>query len=281
MNDHIVAVGALGGSGTRVCAQILIESGIYMGDELNNANDNLLFTRLFKNPQWFDESSLDEKKKRFEIFAKCMRGQKLSVSERSEIIHSICTNPTVKINLNYLIKMGFEKPHTVPQHNIWGWKEPNTQIYIKELLDFFPKLKYIHVIRHGLDMAFSTNKQQLRNWGYKFGIHVHESDTEIELARKQLDYWIASNSYVINAGEKSPENFYLLNYETLCKKPAKEIKNIAEFLNIEIPDHLMEKLTSIPAENFKKQRYLHEDITIFTPKQLDAVRKFEFDTDLS
>lgn len=48
MNDNVIAIGALGGSGTRICAQILIELGVFMGHDLNNANDNLLFTRLFK-----------------------------------------------------------------------------------------------------------------------------------------------------------------------------------------------------------------------------------------
>ena len=46
----VIAIGALGGSGTRAIAQVLMDAGIYLGDSLNNANDNKLFTRLFKNP---------------------------------------------------------------------------------------------------------------------------------------------------------------------------------------------------------------------------------------
>ena len=49
----MIAIGALGGSGTRAVAQVFLEAGIYMGDDLNRANDNLIFTRLFKDPNWY------------------------------------------------------------------------------------------------------------------------------------------------------------------------------------------------------------------------------------
>lgn len=50
-----VVVGALGGSGTRLIARILMESGFFMGSDLNRERDNLWFTLLFKRPRWFAE----------------------------------------------------------------------------------------------------------------------------------------------------------------------------------------------------------------------------------
>ena len=38
-----VAIGGVGGSGTRVIAEILIQLGFYIGSDLNSANDNLWF----------------------------------------------------------------------------------------------------------------------------------------------------------------------------------------------------------------------------------------------
>lgn len=277
MNDNVIAIGALGGSGTRICAQILIELGVFMGHDLNNANDNLLFTRLFKNPRWFNKSSLKEK--RFGTFAKCMKGEKLSLAEKFDVIYATYTNPTIK-GWRYLLKKGINLSQPTFLPNPWGWKEPNTQIYIEELVNFFPRLKYIHVIRHGLDMAFSTNKQQLKHWGYKFGIEINDFDSPNELAKKQLDYWIACNNYVINIAKKLPENFYLLNYQNLCKNPIDEIENILEFLDISIDEHLMKKLVSIPNDNLKTGRYLTKDIKIFTSTQIEAVKNLGFDVDL-
>ena len=47
----------------------------------------------------------------------------------------------------------------------WGWKEPRS-IY---LLPFFnsvmPRLRFLHWMRDGRDMAFSENQQQLRKHG--------------------------------------------------------------------------------------------------------------------
>ncbi|MCK4821383.1 hypothetical protein KA005_36800 [bacterium] len=62
-------IGALGGSGTRLVSEILIHSSVYFGQDLNIANDNLLFTYLFKHPHRFakDLDYLDPMHK--EIFA--------------------------------------------------------------------------------------------------------------------------------------------------------------------------------------------------------------------
>ena len=46
-----VAIGGVGGSGTRLIAQLLMEVGFYLGDDLNEANDTLWFTLLFKRPE--------------------------------------------------------------------------------------------------------------------------------------------------------------------------------------------------------------------------------------
>lgn len=46
--DHknpIIAIGGLGGSGTRAVAEVFIQAGLFMGDELNKSNDTLVFTR--------------------------------------------------------------------------------------------------------------------------------------------------------------------------------------------------------------------------------------------
>ena len=48
-----IAVGGVGGSGTRVIAEILIQLGFYLGKDLNASRDNLWFTLLFKRPHWF------------------------------------------------------------------------------------------------------------------------------------------------------------------------------------------------------------------------------------
>ncbi len=95
----MIAIGALGGSGTRAIAEILIQSGVYMGDDLNGPYDNLIFTRLFKNPEWYMKSSSMQKQKRFGIFENYMQSNKLPIGDLVELLSASKSNPTFHTNL--------------------------------------------------------------------------------------------------------------------------------------------------------------------------------------
>ena len=57
--------------------------------------------------------------------------------------------------------------------SLWGWKEPNSHLMIRHLHRHFgDRLRYVHVIRNGLDMAQSRNQLQLIRWGSVFGVPV-------------------------------------------------------------------------------------------------------------
>jgi len=53
IEDSPVIVGGVGGSGTRVIAELLSNFGYYIGNDLNRSMDNLLYTFLFKRVEWF------------------------------------------------------------------------------------------------------------------------------------------------------------------------------------------------------------------------------------
>ena len=66
--------------------------------------------------------------------------------------------------------------HAPPASSIgWGWKLPETYLFLPYVKAVFPKVKYIHVIRHGLDMAYSRNQHQFWAWGAYFGIRPQRS----------------------------------------------------------------------------------------------------------
>lgn len=50
-----IVIGGVGGSGTRVVTAVLQELGVYIGYDLDQAMDNLLFLLLFKRPVWFNK----------------------------------------------------------------------------------------------------------------------------------------------------------------------------------------------------------------------------------
>lgn len=281
MNNKIISIGALGGSGTRAIAQVLIQAGIYMGDDLNKPNDNLFFTRLLKNPEWYKKASITQKNNRLLSFKNYMENGKISLSDLIVYYKSAYTNPTYPSGFQFysnVFKLLFSKKIS---REIWGWKEPNTQIFVGEILNLFPNLKYIHVLRNGLDMAFSNNKQQLNNWGWKYEIELIGNETTNELAVKQLDYWIKSTKDVIAKTKGFENRFLMVRHSDFCKSPQQEIDRILEFCKITVSVDKLEELYEIPSTPSSADRYMNYDLGIFTHEQIQFVKEMGFEIDSS
>ena len=271
----LVAVGALGGSGTRVIAQILINLGINLGGVLNEPNDNLIFTALFKSPKWYKLSHQKEFKSRLRIFDRFMNGQTLSATDNYTLLKASLTNKTIGRDYLYYYKV-FLRRRSIRASVPWGWKEPNTQLYLEEINDLYPQIKYVHVLRNGLDMAFSSNKYQLKNWGFKYDIFINDTENNQEISIKQLDYWIESTKEVLSKRSKFQDRFYLLNYTNFCLDPSKEIDKLLRFLDLNINHKELTELTELVRITKSFDRYKQKDISFFRKDQLDFVKQMGF-----
>ena len=288
-----IAIGGGGGSGTRVVAEILKQVGFYIGSDLNSANDNLWFTLLFKRPKWFVKNSNTESEifKGLRIFEKAMTAShsfrldeyffimkaalKMSFKGHDHLNSGSGMWPIKRI----LTILNFRKID-VSGYIGWGWKEPNTYIYIKYLHKYFDNLKYIHVIRHGLDMAYSSNQAQLYNWGDILGIK--SPDSSIPLPKASLQYWIESNKRTITFCRKFFKGrFLLLNFDQLCLNPEREISLLMAFLGLDIKHVDMDKLKSLPKIPKSTGRYKKHDLTCFNKDEIDAVRSLGFIVDFN
>lgn len=271
--SKIIAIGALGGSGTRAVAQTLMDSGVCMGKVLNDSNDNLLFTHLLKNPDWYKRvNGKDELiKARMDLFLKIMHGHSLSFKEKYLFAKAVYTNPLVSTTKKNIYSL--YKKHLNKRNHILGWKEPNTQFYAKFFLKNYSNFKYVHVIRHGLDMAFSNNKQQLTNWGFLYDIYLDGKEGKSEIAYKQLDFWIKSTTDWVN--QKSSNQIFLLNYNKLCNSPKSEIENMLGFLNIDIHESKIDFLSE-KIKPYSNNRYKDYDLSIFSKNQLNKVKELGF-----
>jgi len=293
MANHIpVAIGGVGGSGTRVVAGMLRNLGFYIGDDLNISlnisNDNLWFTLLLKRPAWFYKNHGKRDSviyKGLSIFEKLMSGTSLSASDiyfimRAALDMSINGHDNLRSGRG---KWAFERASTMlkacnslrPENIRWGWKEPNTHIFIKYLADSFDRIKYIHVIRHGLDMAYSSNQAQLFNWGRLFGV---TPDPSIPLHKASLMYWIRANERAIDLGEKLlGKSFFLLNFDRLCLNPVCEINRLLDFLETERSGIDLDSLYALPKIPKSLGRYNNHDTTIFNNEEIKAVMKMGFE----
>jgi hypothetical protein len=170
-----VAVGGVGGSGTRVVAAILEMMGYYLGDHLNDYKDNHWFTLIFKRRSILIESDADFRALVL-LFCRRMAGRTIiSAQERARIL-SLAEKERFQHSRDLLSDVAAsccDITSKRPQQP-WGWKEPNTHVVIDRIFGIVPELRYIHVVRHPLDMTVSSNQAQLYNWGPIFLNQGHD-----------------------------------------------------------------------------------------------------------
>lgn len=283
-----LAIGGGGGSGTRLVAELIQKCGFYIGSDLNKSLDNLWFTLLFRRPRWFLNHSNDQDVySLFDLFFDVMQGQFkagfvhmsrlfkaaldfwLHESRRKKSIHWL------GVRLRSLVHYGKMNP-VMQGFNGWGWKEPNTHIFLPYLIQYCDDLRYIHVIRHGLDMAYSQNQNQLYDWHTHFGLTLPESADDLPNA--SLKYWVCSNQLALETGQaKLGERFYLLNYDDLCLRPLEETEKLLSWLGL--PKTNLNELASLVKMPSSYQRYKKHDLANFDQQDIETVVKMGFQVD--
>ena len=253
-----VAVGGVGGSGTRVLAQILLAIGYQMGRDLNESLDDLSFTALFKRaellPLQDHLEALDIALAVYltargvaspqDISAPCHRRRTETLLEAIAKSSPWREDGTLQERLPALATLD------VPSER-WGWKEPNTMILLPYLLQALPQLRYIHVVRDGRDMAFSANKNQLELWGeYLLGRSIDGRDPA-----DMFDYWCHTQRRVLEFSNQHPTRILIINLETAAETPHDTLGAITDFLGVSLPQNYDQLVAFIKAPT-SLNRYL-------------------------
>ncbi|PJB55099.1 MAG: hypothetical protein CO098_18060 [Bacteroidetes bacterium CG_4_9_14_3_um_filter_41_19] len=283
-----IVIGGIGGSGTRVLASILKVFNVYIGDDLNRPLDNLTYTFLFKRPLWYNRNHLNADKIRtgIRIIEKSMLNNHFySISELTFLInatismaksgHNTQKKGTGSWAFHRLFHILLERQKDIQSYSGWGWKEPNSHLILENLHEHFNGFKYIHTIRHGLDMAYSDNQQQLYNWGKMFGVGLPEIKEEIPFA--SFRYWVKVNRRIIELRKKiGSDKIYLINFDEFCLNPEPEIRKIINFIGIEVGENQLEKAIGIPSIPDSKDRYKEHDLTIYREDDLQFLHSLGY-----
>jgi hypothetical protein len=288
-----VVVGGVGGSGTRVVAEILRGLGVYMGADLNSAGDNRWFTLLCKLPRWDPTTGLMPDSPTMcslDVLDRAMTGrvgptrpERCVVAAAVERSHEWWDRdrlpddrPPEWLNARArsLLRSRRRQP---PDASTWGWKEPNSHVFLEHLHRHFGgRLRYIHVIRNGIHMAHSKNQHQVRRWGPLFGLPLGSSGPS---PTESLDYWIRANEEAIRKGQElQPGQFLSVNYDELCADPSPGTERLVEFLRLDPPGPLLEELASLPRQPPPRGEIGEEAVTRFGSERLARVRALGFPT---
>ena len=279
--------GGIGGSGTRVLFRLLKASGYYLGNDLNPAGDNLLFTLMFKRPDWYVSALKNDPGKireRLVLFHKCMTGAPPLSPEETACIFNIAHEYEFLENGKTSLArirdrmQGIHDKKDVKKYTGWGWKEPNAFIFLKHLSRFYPGLKYIHLIRHGLDMAFSS-RNQYRFWTRFFGLDRKPGWKDIPEPAKKAEYWLRANAYACEQGSRLlGHRFHVIRFDDLCDHPTDTIDNLLDFLGIGISHNdRQEEMYAIPRPPQSRERYKKHDLDIFSAAQMEGIRNWGFE----
>jgi hypothetical protein len=285
-----IVVGGVGGSGTRVVAQIMRRLGVYTGSSLNKAGDNKWFTLLCKLPRFDLEAGSPDATlvaRSLSLLERAMTGQISPQGDRRAIADVVerCRREAEARPLpddrppewlrEIAVTLRRSRQSTPEGAPSWGWKEPNSHLLLPHLQrQFSDRLRYVHVIRNGVYMAHSHNQAQVSRWGQLFGLHVRGP---VPTPQDSLDYWIAANELAIGRGlAMPPEQFLVVNYDELCERPLQIVPALVEFLGFDPPTSLMDELVALPRAPARPPLTRDQMEFEFGPERLMRVRELGF-----
>ncbi len=195
-----VVIGAVGGSGTRVLAHVLRKAGWFMGQRVDSRNEDSLPIAWFLT-KWL---------KRLHDFP--------NVDSRTLTKATSDFDRMVQVHRRGI--PSWDAP--------WGWKNPRSMWLLSFLVDRFPQMKFIHMIRDARDMMLSENRYFLRVYGEWFlGPEWWRNPPAA-----QLELWRLGNKRAVEFGERYlGDRYHMIRYEDLCQKPAETVTRLLEFLD--------------------------------------------------
>jgi hypothetical protein len=121
------------------------------------------------------------------------------------------------IKLNIFINTLFTYHSEIEKKPFWINKTPKYVVWLPELKLLFPKMKFIHCIRDGRDVACSVVK------------HPFGPDTHI----RSVYWWKDLVSIAKEFGRQNPENYYEVKLEDLTEAPKETLSGVFNFLGVE------------------------------------------------
>lgn len=272
----VYAIGGVGGSGTRLVAELLAQLGYDPGKPLNAERDNLAFTLLFKRLDMLEAGDAD--------FADCLQvflagsfGEAAPVNYRTIIEQAqqahppVWSQPVVEYLMTACLAASDTQAATTDRKPI-GWKEPNTHLFIARLYQHLPGLRYIHVIRNGLDMAYSTNQRQALLWGRHLLGYGCDTPDPVYL----LKYWCEANKRMAYFRDTWADTrpIFWLDYDALVSDPQPVLTALLDFLAITPSQSLLDELSGrITCGNRRPRQH---DVSIFAAEELACLEQLGY-----
>jgi Sulfotransferase family len=195
-----VVMGATGGSGTRVVARIARTCGLFIGEDLNPAEDSDQIAEYYD--RWINPY----------------------------LWHRHDWGPDVEAEMRAELGALLARHRAPADGGPWGWKEPRSIFIVPFLASSLPRMRFLHVVRDGRDVAFSKNQNQPRKHA---GAFLGTEPSEPDAPPCAIELWNAVNLEAAEAGERMlGERYMRIRYEDLCSDPETVIAEVLAFLGL-------------------------------------------------
>jgi hypothetical protein len=238
MTDDPLVIGATGGSGTRAVARIVQRAGWFMGTRLNRSDDSLDIADF--DWQWGPEY----------VRSGASDGMRDAFESALAAHLERCPGP--------------ETP--------WGWKHPQSYLLLPFLSARFPRLRFIHVVRDGRDIALARNQNQVMLYG---DIALGPGDPD-DLARR-IAFWAWANERASDdAAALLGERALLVRLEDLVGAPEREARRILAFAGAPGLDPLPVDEIRPPESLGRGKRAAPSDVHALEAAASGALRRFGY-----
>jgi hypothetical protein len=274
MNTDPVIIGGVGGSGTRLFAESFMSAGLRTMRDLNKPSDSMACALLFKRPSVLKDMEAGEPFQRLWLIleAALEGGHPLSKDDRL-LLKRLALEPRpghprswLKTRTRKLKREARQRPNS----ERWFIKEPNMHWVAPSALEYRPNLRFVMAVRHGVDMAFSRNQQQVNVWGPTV---LQEQGLEINPSAS-LRYWCLVHRRIAELQKKHPDRVLIVSFDQLCRDPDLVFPRLFEFADIDPTTELMKRASAGVKAPSSIGRHLNEDLSVFDPADLAFVDSF-------
>jgi hypothetical protein len=136
----------------------------------------------------------------------------------------------------------------------WGDKTPINAAYVYRLKKSFSNAQFIHIVRDGVDVAYSYVNANLYE------------DYETAALR-----WKKSVNFLKKFGKKFPESYLEVTYEQLVRAPENTTKEVCTFLDIAFRQEMIS--SDKEASKLGDVRYLDHHNNVFNKINTDSIGK--------
>jgi hypothetical protein len=219
--DDPILIGAIGGAGTRVVAKIVRHGEIFMGKQLNSQEDSAPFIDFYN--AWIP----------------------LYLNKQGNLPHEIQKFLEADFAA-YLNRHLQDIPATDCR---WGIKNPKSIHMLPFWNQMFPKLKFIHVVRNGLDVVYSKNQGQFECYKELLFDRQEQKEQKIFGRQGKIAFWYRVNQLAADYGKSEMQGRYLMiRFEDLCNNPERIVGQIFDFLEVHEPDKLTNAIAEVSSK---------------------------------